>query len=297
MERKIVGHRGFLFKHLNGEYSLPRAFWVNTILLAWILPLIALVAQSMNLGRPSPRVASAEYLVITGLQCILLTWGAVGTARSGKRYLESGGSKLWRNAALWVAIFLVVDMAWYISRAALVENVRMVFTGRYAPPASISTINNGTGLLVKGSLQNKTATELLKALDTSTSVTSVILDSKGGMFQQARIMAQAIRDHRLNTYVERECSSACTVVFLAGKSRCISSIAKVGFHSGMRLGTSPDAMPRGFAEAQRDLYAKAGLPPWFIENIMATPRTSIWFPSYSELLNAGVVTPDCPQVN
>jgi hypothetical protein len=114
-------------------------------------------------------------------------------------------------------------------------------------------------------------------------------------FQQARIVAQAIREHHLNTYVERECSSACTVAVLAGKSRCASSTAKIGFHAGMKLGTSPDVMPRGFAEAQRDLYAKAGLPSWFIDNIMATPRTSIWFPSYSELLNAGVVTTDCPQ--
>jgi hypothetical protein len=288
---------GFFFKHLNGEYSLPRAFWLNTIVIAWILPMLALVAQSLNLEKVSERIASIEFLAIVVLEYVLLVWGAIGTSRSGKRYVKQGGSSLWRIAAVGMTIFLIADTALYLSRAALLENVHMAFTGHYGPPASIRDISNGAALLVKGDLQEGTAEALMKVAAASSTATLVVLDSKGGLFEQARLMSQVISKHRLNTYVERECSSACALVFLAGASRCISSTARIGFHAGRRLGGPPELIPRAIADAQRDLYIKAALPTSFVEKIMTTPNRSIWYPSYPELVDANVVTQDCPHVN
>jgi hypothetical protein len=41
-------------------------------------------------------------LRLVGLQIINFIWGVVETGRSAKSYLESGGSRLWRNAAVAV---------------------------------------------------------------------------------------------------------------------------------------------------------------------------------------------------
>jgi hypothetical protein len=73
-------------------------------------------------------------------------------------------------------------------------------------------------------------------------------------------IAKLIAHHHLNTYVQHKCSSACTVAFLAGKRRCISATAKIGFHAGRRLSVAPSISMMGLENIQRDEYAKAGLP-------------------------------------
>jgi hypothetical protein len=286
---------GLIRKHWNGEYSFARSFWINLIFLSTMLPFIALVAQSLLRGRASDRIQSTSFLVVDTLSSILLLWGAVGTLRAGARYQNSGGLKVWFIPAIIAIAFLVYeDLAFQLySQTALIENGRMMLTGRFGPPASISTINDGAAVLIEGELQDGTARDLSARLDASPGVTNVAFDSKGGLFKEARLIAQIIADRHLNTYVAKRCSSACTLAFLAGKTRCMSDYAKLGFHAGRRMGL-PGEMRPTIANAQRSLYAKAGLPDSFIDDMMAVPSTSIWYPTHDELLDAHVLTPDCP---
>jgi hypothetical protein len=293
MHPKQTGLRGFFFKHLTGEYSLARSFWVNSVLIAWCLPIAAMTLQSLYAGVFPPRIACAVYLLLTALNCALLLWAAVGTIRSAKLYLARGGSRFLGKTAPWIVLFLVIDMTSYITRAPLFENLRMALTGRSASPAVIT--RNGTALLITGSLQNGTATEMMKAIERSPSIKRVTLDSHGGLLDPAIAMAKVVAQYRLSTYVEHECFSACTFVFLAGNSRCISSSAKIGFHTARSLGTPLNTEPPAVANAEREFYAKAGLPAPFIDHIMATPSATMWYPSKAELLDAGVLTPNCPQ--
>src|SRR5690348_12162211 len=129
---------GFIRKHWRGEYSFARSFWLNLILLSWLLPFIAQVAQATAAGRISTRIASANGLAATVLSVACLVWGTVGTIRSGARYSAAGRPKVWFHLAGVLCVFLIFDMTWFViySRTALLENARMAFTGKYGHPAS-----------------------------------------------------------------------------------------------------------------------------------------------------------------
>ena len=124
---------GFFVKHLKGEYSLPRSFWLNMILISWLLPMAAVILQGLTSPKVPPRIASAEYLLVTAVSVLLSYWGMIGTIHSGRRFLKNGGSKLWYIPALTVACILAIDtiLPVFVAPGVLVQNVRVVFTGRY----------------------------------------------------------------------------------------------------------------------------------------------------------------------
>jgi hypothetical protein len=287
--------RGFFVKHLKGEYSFARSFWLNMIAIAWLLPTLALIIQGLTSADVPPRIAAAEYLLVVTVSAFLIYWGAIGALHSGRRYVKSGGSKLWFTAALlvmWVAALDTIAQFIY-APGILVQNVRIVFTGRYAAAPTIQQIENGTAVLIHGTIQVGTAEALRKSLHGLPNVATIVLDSSGGMFDESNQIAKLIAGLRLNTYVQHECSSACTVAFLAGRRRCISDTAKIGFHAGRRLSVAPSISTKGLENMQHDEYAAAGLPAGFIDRILATPTTTLWIPSRAELLDAHVLTPGC----
>jgi hypothetical protein len=290
----LTPSRGFIAKHWNGGYSFPRSFWLNMILLSWLLPLFATVAQGLTAPRLTPRLASAGYLTVASIEIVFLIWGACGALRSSKRYLESAGSKGWYHGALIVIILIVADTIVPIIRAPalLYANLRMVVTGRYGPAATVSLMNHDT-VLIHGSLQDGSAEQLLALINKAPEISTVVLDSPGGVFSEAVKIANIISERHLNTYVEHDCSSACTSIFLAGKTRCLSPAAKLGFHAGYRMSVAPGIDTLNTDGFQRDLYGKAGLPSAFIDRILATPKTTLWRPSRAELLDAHVTTAGC----
>lgn len=154
-------------------------------------------------------------------------------------------------------------------------------------------INNDTGLLLTGELRQGTAEAFALAMNRSPSVTAVTLDSKGGLLEEAEILAKSISQHGLDTNVKRECSSACTFVFLAGKHRCVAEGARIGFHAASYVRDLSRKTFQGVADYQRNLYVKAGVSGPFVSAIMETPNSRVWYPSRQDLFEAGVTTPDC----
>jgi len=90
--------------------------------------------------------------------------------------------------------------------------------------------------------------------------------------------------------VEGYCASACTIAFLSGKERAAAPSAKLVF---MRVALW-EAWRRHLLSDEvaelRDVYRAAGLPDWFVEQIMKTPNDKMWHPSHDVLLSAGVLT-------
>lgn len=293
---QLIDPHGFFQKQWLGEYSFPRSFWLHAILLSWFAPILALSLLSLNPWHIPGRIASVAFLAICMIFYPLLWWGMFGAARAGKLYAEKGGRRIWVTAATLTMAFLFMDSVYFfLGRTAMVmEHVRMAFTGRYGPPASVTLIENGSGLRLAGELREGSADAFALAISKSFTVSNLVLDSKGGLFQEATLLAKSVSQHGLDTYVEGECSSACTLVFLAGTRRCTAEGARIGFHAAsyqrdLARKTSQDA-----ADYERNLYRQAGLPATFIDRIMETPNWNVWYPSHQELREAGVTSPNCP---
>jgi hypothetical protein len=288
--------RGFVRRHYLGEYSFPRSFWLHTILLSWFTPIAALTLLSSNSWHIQGRLASFAFLAVLVMFYPLLFWGMAGTARASKVYGQNGGRKIWVSTAMLATTLLFMDSLYFFisTRAMVMEHVRMAFTGRYGPPASIAMIKNGTGLLVTGELREGSAEAFTRAMTNAPGVSSITLDSKGGLLEEASLLAKSISQHGLDTYVEGECSSACTFVFLAGRRRCAAEGARVGFHAAAYVRDLSRRTFQDVADHERDLYLGAGLPRKFVDAIVETPNLRVWYPSHQELLEARVTTPGCP---
>ena len=287
---------GFIRKHWLGEYSFQRSFWLNTIFLSWFTPIATLTFLSSNTWNIPARVTSIAFVAILLMFYPLLLWGIGGTARAIKVYREKGGRRIWSVVAMPVMMFLFVDSLYFFlgTYAIVDDHIHMAFTGRYGPPASISVIDNGKSLLLSGELREGSAEALAKAMDNFPTATTIAFDSKGGLLQEAILLEKSIARRGLDTYVTRECSSACTFSFLAGKHRCMAEGARIGFHAASYVRDLSRKTFQNIGDYQRDLYLKAGLPELFVNEIMETPNSRAWYPSRQALFNAHVTTPDCP---
>jgi hypothetical protein len=295
---QALGTEGFIRRHWSGEYSFLRSFWLHTILLSWFIPIVAMTLLSSNTWHIPARDASIAFVAIFVVFYPSLLWGMRGTARASQLYQEKGGRKTWATAATMVSTLLLVDSLYFIlnTRAIVIEHFHMAFTGKYGPPVSISVVNSGTLLLLTGELRQGSAEAFALVLDRSPSVTAIALDSKGGLLQEASLMARSVSRRGLDTYAKTECSSACTFVFLAGRHRCVAEGARIGFHAASYVRDLSRKTFQSIADYQRTLYVRAGLPGPFIDTIMETDSSRVWYPSRQELLEARVTTPDCQGV-
>ncbi len=108
---------------------------------------------------------------------------------------------------------------------------------------------------------------------------------------EGRGLAMLIRKHKLGTYSFKECSSACTIAFIAGAKRLLGVNAKLGFHQ-YRLDAKnviPFLDPND--ELKKDLvfYESQSIDAAFLKKVFKTPLNEIWFPSHNELLKANVI--------
>jgi membrane-bound ClpP family serine protease len=156
---------------------------------------------------------------------------------------------------------------------------------------SIELFAGGSGVRLRGPIRHGATKQLETTLLEGGPIRFLELDSPGGLVAEARGLVRLIESFRLNTYVDRQCLSACTLAFASGRMRYLAPGARLGFHS-YRLSSPTVAFfmdPQ--AEQQRDmeLFRRRSVPQVFIERIDATPPGSMWFPSHRELLAARMV--------
>ena len=156
------------------------------------------------------------------------------------------------------------------------------------PPVSTWISIDGKTLNVRGILTAGDGSKITSILDSNKSVSTIHLDSPGGRPVEALIIANFVIEHKLNTSVNRKCSSACTIIFIAGYSRQLAREAKLGFH-GVSASTR-EATTAGRVFMMK-YYAKRNIDGRFIELISSMPTTEIYYPSNEELVKYNIIRP------
>jgi len=159
------------------------------------------------------------------------------------------------------------------------------------PVWSISPTRRPGGLRLSGELKYGVSTALEKALRRDVSITRLELDSPGGDVNQGLALADLVEKYSLSTFVPRQCSSACTDVFIAGRERTLAPNAKLGFHRARsrvwdQILYDDD---RANDEYVRFLMSK-GVEKNFARRAYEVPNNDIWYPSVDELLAARVIS-------
>jgi len=88
-------------------------------------------------------------------------------------------------------------------------------------------------IIVKGTIESQDSIKFLAAIGDAKDVTTVWLDSDGGMVDEGLAIAKMIRVLGLSTYVHADntCSSICAVMFMSGKRKMLVPSATLGIHA------------------------------------------------------------------
>jgi hypothetical protein len=143
-------------------------------------------------------------------------------------------------------------------------------------------MRDGTEIEITGGLKYGLSDDFQRAIAVAPRLRVVHLNSIGGRIGEAEKLDKIIKEHGFITFTSNSCVSACTIAFIAGRERWLSSGAKLGFHQGVFAG-----MRFRFAE---DLLKAIGASQAFISHTMTTPATSMWYPTMDELLANKIIT-------
>ena len=212
----------------------------------------------------------------------VVAWWSVGAWRSANgsdRPRWRTVTKLLVATSLLLQVFIAVRLAIpSILDASLAALDDPEFGAR-----GVRTVAAGNQLELFGEISNSTPEKLEQVLNSDKTAALLRLVSDGGRVGAAQRAADIVRRHHLDTYVEKECDSACTILFLAGTRRWIRKGARLGFHASKFGGVD-------LPEDTSARLAKAGVPQGFIHRVQNTPSNAMWYPTEEDLLAAHVVT-------
>jgi len=285
--------QNFIARHWRGELSLPRAFWINYMLLGIAVGLVVgALAVAINLHGVDQPVRWLISLSLTWTAITLFTtWAAIGVWRAATAYRRAG-KRFWGVAAKVTIALGMIHLGYSVLFVAIPQGAGIyeIVTGDTGLGThQFKVLNNGTMLDFSGGISFGTAKEfetMLKAMD---NVRTVRLNSNGGRIAEAQKISDLIHARGLSTYVTQHCVSACTVIFLGGKQRYLNAGAKLGFHQPYFRGMTAVEQRASIAREQARLE-KFGLSKTFAERANAASPSGMWYPEPGELLRERVVT-------
>ena len=283
---------GFFWRHLVGEYSLARSYWLHTVLLAWGLAAFgAWVFRELG-DRTSMRAVSVAVLCFEPLVVAVWLWSMFGTAMSALRRFLDGSQIVWSLLALIsLGIGTIATVRELGKMGPYLREHWAVAQGQQPTESfEVTLSNDGRVVMFSGGINDGAAAAIDKAIGAAPRVGTLLLHSPGGWLREGKRMAEVVKRYQLNTRVEGECFSACTLVLLAGANRSAGEKAQIGFHRGRSIGESAEDRAVPALREESELYRSAGLKAEFVKRIVATPNDDIWIPSRQELLREDVLT-------
>jgi hypothetical protein len=278
----------YLVRHWRGGLSLPVAYWVNGSLLGMAALLLFRVAGELMGDWELQAAASAALLMLIGMisgAC----WSVVGIWRSAVRHCSRGGSSMW---ALVAQVVVVCGTLSFMGRVAtdigpqMLEYAAIALDHDSLGKVEATLANDGQALVLRGAFGTGSARKVARLLDAAPGVRSVVLDSHGGRLREAEHVAELVRRRALDSYVEEQCLSACTYVFLAGVDRAATPNARIGFHRPSFSGVSND---QAGLNSMLAVYRAAGIKEGFLQRVRTTAASSMWYPTHAELIDNGVI--------
>jgi len=284
----------FVIKHWCGEYSVRRSLLVNTLLPdALLLTLQNRFVPMHDLVEPT--AGRAMLLVTVLLWVLLLLWQFVGCFKSASSRVGYSGSALDLYIVFFGFLITAVPVLGGVFSMGDQFNRAQQSSALIDKPVEKKyalTLLESDVLLFSGEIDFGATRDLDSMLGKHPNITQVQLGSEGGIIVEARGMANTILREQLNTHVSTVCYSACTLVYISGTTRTLSSHAKLGFHQ-YRVDSVinyPWIDPATEHKKDQKRFASQKVADAFLEKMYDYDHASLWVPSHAELAQAGVKT-------
>lgn len=283
----------YLRRHWAGDLPLAVSLGLNGA----VPTIIAGLVLALGIRLESPGLGLFGLLAAFGIvwtgYLAMAAWQSVGVWRSAGRHVARGGRGFFAGiargvAAFWAAHAVFAFLVIGIPLAQVITNI--AFGDTAVPAPHIRTIQGNRVLELTGGITFGLPDAVKNILARDPEVRSVRLRSPGGRIGPAAELSAIIRQHGLLAYVPEECSSACTIVLMGARQRYVGPHARLGFHRPSLDGSENAYDNASRFSKQRQLFQKAGVADWFIDQVFATPSDEMWYPTVDELRRAGVIT-------
>ncbi|MEO9459214.1 MAG: hypothetical protein ABJE63_15325 [Lentilitoribacter sp.] len=284
MEQIAYHKNRYLVDHWNGLHSIARVIWINLFAFSLIVSvLLDLLPQDLN----SVQTAFGVFVLNA-----FLIWQLMGAFRTLLLAVKNP-TDIVLTISLVVAIFIVLPMSVWRSLEMITPPQETQVTATASETKLLEVSNDGHTVFIKGDINYPLHMSLLATLEKNEQIKTVMLSSDGGIIFAARAMAIKITEQGLNTKVEENCYSACTLIFMAGSKRELGNAGELGFHLYATKSTLTASILDIEAQVEKDKdYLRArGVAEGFIKTAYSTPPDEIWVPNKDQLERSGILTP------
>ncbi len=288
----------YICSHWHGKLSLRVSLWVNMI------SLIAVISYA-ELYFLTRLASSTEHLVAFTLGSLLITrliiypWQLIGLFRAIEYdFLEHRNilkSRSLQALSLLTVLFtMVYSIGTLQGTFSYLKQLERYSKKPEAANYQLMINNDNKSLLISGNLDIGITDAVRAKLKSYPGIKSAVLSSGGGHIYEGRGLAKVFTKFKLDTYVEEECSSACTTAFMGGVNRYLAAEGKLGFHQ-YKVETKNHGKIVPFydlrIEQQRDLelFKSRGVKQQFLDRMYEQPAHSIWFPKHSTLRESLII--------
>jgi hypothetical protein len=159
------------------------------------------------------------------------------------------------------------------------------------PGWSITASHTGHEIRISGEIRPGLSNALKEVLDGTPGVERIVLESPGGSVREGLAVAELVKKYTLDTAVSTYCVSACTLIFVAGSERVVTSGAELGFHRCRSLLWFDAWLYDDEHNAELGRYLRSkGVSKAFADKVISVSSDAVWYPSFDQLFAGGVIT-------
>jgi hypothetical protein len=262
-------------------------------LLGWLLFGLALTLIAGGGPAPTDLRVHAWLLPAAGGALILAALGLVFHWWSAPRKLGAGAELA---AGLRIAAALVAA-AWLLPAAIVLRDAPVAIrTAQVVDDWSylLSAGPDDHTLVVQGVIGPGFGQRLSQRLETLPDPARIIIESPGGLIDEALVAARAIEKRKAVVMVGGFCASACTIVLMGGSRRLAPLDGEIAFHATSPVVASTNAVANWLAgqagERARAYLLSRGVPAADVDEARRRGARDIFAVADVTALEQGVLT-------
>lgn len=153
---------------------------------------------------------------------------------------------------------------------------------------SFQVSKDGRSVVLSGEIGFDAADHFKRAISSAPEVSSIILESPGGLVVPAMEIAAIVHTLALSTEVPlgSTCASACSIIFFAGEGRL--ALGQLGVHQMAADGSNAVAGVQFILAEMLDSFERYGVDRRVSRHMLTTPPEDIYFFSEYELSAYGI---------
>ena len=267
-----------------------------------LLPVTGLMALDLLIVQPLARDnligAGLAVILIVVPKLLLLPWIMLKALQFTEDHYNRFGIAIVKTsllACLFLAVLVISVSAIGAIQAIIFSHNAKANAGQTRTPEYRLSVDSAKReYVIEGVIDFGITRDFRSLLEQYPDGNRVVLTSQGGSIYEARGLAVLIQQHKLDTHVSGECSSACTLAFIAGQRRSLAPAATLGFHQySMAYLNRHQVSPFHDLgrEQQRDIefMLARGISKEFVDRAFEKSHQDIWFPDQASLIRFGVV--------